>query len=266
MQQQQYKKYTIIVVDDGSADGTSTYLKENFKQVIVLEGDGNLWWTGATNLGVKKALELSCSDNDFILTLNNDLEVKDDYLEQLLAAASSNPASLIGSLSVDIAKPDKVHFAGTKWNSATAKYGPALAKKYTCTELEKTFTTVKTDLLPGRGILIPITVFHKIGLYDFNAFPHYMADEDFSLRAKKNYFNLLIATRAVVYNHVAETGIKTKHKNWRYLKDTFTSIKSPVNFNNRWNWAKKHASFPAAYFIFDMARIMKGMIFKKLPV
>ncbi|MEP7142926.1 MAG: glycosyltransferase family 2 protein [Ferruginibacter sp.] len=260
---QRYKNFTIIVVNDGSTDNTEQYLKKHFPEVLMLQGDGNLWWTGATNLGVKKALGFSNADNDFILTLNNDLEVKEDYLEMLLSIAEKNADSLIGSVSVDINTPDLVHFAGTKWNSTTAKYSPALYKNMSYKKLVNSCETIVTDLLPGRGVLIPITLFLKIGLYDITNFPHYMADEDFSLRAKSVQYKLLVATKAVVYNHVNETGLKKEKHNLAYYKNVFTSIRSPVNFRNRWNWSKRHAGiFPPVYFVFDMTRIFKGLLFK----
>lgn len=261
---QQNQSFTIIVVDDGSTDGTKEYLNSHFPEVVVLQGDGNLWWTGATNLGVKRALQLSNSQDDYVLTLNNDLEVKEDYLQELLTAAKRNPGSLIGSVSVDINHPDTIHFAGTLWNAKTAKYRSPLNKNIFYQSLVESSDTVVTDLLPGRGVLIPISLFKQIGIYDLASFPHYMADEDFSLRAKAAQFKLLIATRAVVYNHVNETGLKKQKHNLQYYKMVFTSNRSPVNFRNRWNWAKRHAGiFPPLYFVFDMTRIFKGLLFKR---
>ena len=90
-----------------------------------------------------------------------------------------------------------------------------------------------------------------------------MADEDFSLRAKAAGYELLLATKAAVCNHVAATGLAQRKRNLRYYLDVFTSIKSPVNSKYRWNWAKRHATvFPPLYFTIDFARIVNSLVVK----
>jgi GT2 family glycosyltransferase len=261
---QTYRQFQIVVVDDGSTDGTENYIREHYPDVMVLRGNGNLWWTGAINLGVQKVLPIASDEFDYILTLNNDLVVKPDYLENLLTIANENQNAIIGSVSVHIDNPEHIHFSGTAWNSKTAKYRPAIKRLYTHTTLKGLQPTVKTDLLPGRGILIPVSAFRKLGFYDSSVFPHYMADEDFSLRARKAGYSLLISTHAAVLNHVSATGIVNKRRSLKYFIDVLTSIKSPSNIRNRWNWAWRHATiYPPFYFIADMARIFKGMLFNK---
>jgi len=263
LQEQSYRDFQVIVVDDGSMDGTSCFLREYYPEVTVLAGNGQLWWTGATNLGVIKALELSQSPEDYVLTLNNDLEVAPDYLQNLLDVARESPRSLVGSVSVDIDAPDQVHFCGTRWNAATARYRPVAGKALPYAVLKETCAVLETDLLPGRGILVPLAVYREIGLYDGAWFPHYMADEDFSLRAKKIGYALKIATGARVLNHVAATGLQTRKKSWPYYKDVFMSIKSPSNVRNRWNWARRHAAIPPLYFLIDMLRILKSLVYNR---
>jgi GT2 family glycosyltransferase len=258
------KAFVTVVVDHGSTDGTSINIQAGFPDVVVLQGDESMWWTAATNLGVRYALEKKA---DFVLTLNNDLIVGHDYIGHLLAAAMSNPKSVIGSVSLDIDQPEKVMFAGARWNAWIAKYRSAVDLQKSYSVLKSQYRSVPTAMLPGRGTLIPTGAFREAGLFDEVNFPHYMADEDFSLRAHKIGYALIVDTSCVVFCHIGATGLngeQRKKKKLALLRADFTSIKSPTKLSVRWQWARKHGKSPLLYFAIDIARVAYSNLRKRL--
>ena len=262
--QQTYTDFKIIVVDHGSTDGTSEFIEKEYPSVVLLKGDESMWWSAATNLGVNKALELSQSVSDFVLTLNNDLTVKPDYLEHLLTVSHENKKSVIGSVLVNSKDPKQVVFAGVSWNKWNAKYRSIIDLSQFHT-IQKEHRSFNSDLLPGRGTLIPITAFKIVGLYDTENFPHYAGDEEFSNRCKKAGYSIIISTRALVYGEIDATGLKNIHvkRTFAYWKDLFTSQRSPVNLKVRWKWAKTHTPLPPIYFIIDFSRIILSQLKKR---
>ena len=79
-------RLTVVVIDDGSTDGTGEWLGKNYPGVIVLRGDGDLWWSGAVNLGARYAIETLHSD--YLLLWNNDIIAAQRYFKELDTAGS----------------------------------------------------------------------------------------------------------------------------------------------------------------------------------
>jgi GT2 family glycosyltransferase len=103
----------VIVVDDGSTDGTADALAQQFPDVQVISGDGNLWYTAGTNVALKAALE---NDPDFILAINNDSEFDPAFLQHMLQTASANPKSVVGGVLVSWDDRKRVFQVAPKWN------------------------------------------------------------------------------------------------------------------------------------------------------
>ncbi|HBL15034.1 MAG TPA: glycosyltransferase family 2 protein, partial [Cyanobacteria bacterium UBA11162] len=78
---------SIIVVDDGSTDGTTQIISSEFPQVHLIQGDGSLWWTGAIKLGMEYALDQLASD--YIIWLNDDIFLREDFIEKAIEICTS---------------------------------------------------------------------------------------------------------------------------------------------------------------------------------
>lgn len=247
---QLYQDYKIIVVNHGSTDGTDRMIDEEFKNVILINTDDSKWWTGAINIGINKAIELSNDPTDRILTLNDDLEVEENYLTELVTISDMTKPSIVGSVSVNIFNSNQVIFCGTKWDPIFAKYTKiGFNSKYNIIASDSDY--LDSDLLPGRGTLYPIKIFIIYGLFDEKNFPHYAADEDFSRFVSTKGYKLIVSTKAIVRSYYMESGLK---QNKTDIIKFFSSFKSPSNIKTRWNWAFKNSPFPLFYFMCDFSR------------
>jgi GT2 family glycosyltransferase len=226
LEKQTVRADKIIIVDDGSTDGTPEVLSQWYPDVVVLRGDGNLFWTAAINLGIRHALSLGA---DHVMTLNNDTIASPTFIEKMLDGGKQAPESLIGALDVD-AKSKKPYYGGEilNWKWSTSRYlldDPDNNKQKGLHEV---------SLFPARGLLIPKVVFDKIGLFDQDRLPHYMADYDFTLTAARHGFKVFCNWDAVLFTYPEEGGDHKirKARTWsNYIKHLF-NIKGGGNLVN----------------------------------
>ena len=230
-----------IICDDGSTDGTTEYLQQYFPEVILLQGDGNLWWSAGINKCVEKALAL-CNEGDYILTINNDVVVSENYLEQKIQSAFLHPNSIIGSLCLFKHDPKKIETSAhiMDWKKARSyaltRFGEQLSSKHR--------GIVEVTHVCAKGVLIPCKVFKKIGLYDAKYFPQYQSDTDFTLRAHKAGYKILLDYDSRVFSEVnrQNIGIDGSKITMRSFVSTF---RGRYSLNNYWvlkNFAEKHFS------------------------
>ena len=82
IKQENSEQLNIFVVDDGSTDETSKILPKKFPNVNLIKGTGSLFWCGAVNFGIDHVLKIA-EENDWILLVNNDGELKSDGTSSL---------------------------------------------------------------------------------------------------------------------------------------------------------------------------------------
>lgn len=182
--------HTVVVVDDGSSDGTPDMIRAEFPDAVLLRGDGDLWWAGATNLGIAWVLRRATPDG-LVVTLNDDTVCPPDYLEQLVRPVRRGTPLLLGSVAVSHRDPCLVVDGGVGVDWWRGKFldrhrGQRLADAFESTALED------VDVLSGRGTLVPVRAFRELGPFDARRLPHYGADYEFSRRAARAGYRLAV--------------------------------------------------------------------------
>ena len=91
---QTYANLQIIVVDSSSIDGTIELVQQRFPQVTLVQVTDREYWSGATNAGVKVALDRQV---DFILTINDDAIIAPEHISKLVDLAERHQLSILGN-------------------------------------------------------------------------------------------------------------------------------------------------------------------------
>jgi GT2 family glycosyltransferase len=223
LRRQQCGDFKVVVVDDSSKDGTGEMIQQEFSDTIVLKGDGNFFWTRSMNLGVQYALDHGA---DYILTLNDDTVAPPDFVGGLLDAAGKHPKTLIGASAVDIGTGCRI-YGGERMDWFRAR----TVKLLNILPSAEQRGLQEVTHFPGRGLLIPASVFKEIGLYDQKHFPHGLADEDFTLRAARSGYRIYCNYDVKLLCIPGESyGVKLmKNRSWRNYRQHLFHLKGGGN-------------------------------------
>ncbi|MFD2784663.1 glycosyltransferase family 2 protein [Hymenobacter rubripertinctus] len=238
--------FRVVVVDDGSTDGTGAMLRTEFPEVLIEEGDGNLFWTAGVNQGIRRALAEGASR---VLTLNNDVLTAPDFVAQMLATAEEHPTAVLGALELDAATGEPVYGGETlDWRTNTRRDLLATLPADQRRGLHP------VTYLPGRGLLIPRQVLETIGLFDEKRLPHYLADYDYTSVARRHGFPVYCNYDARLSTYPEESGqeITRRQRSLRGYYQHLFGIRGGGNLRNFTHFSLKNCPRPyLPYFLLN---------------
>lgn len=172
----------IVLVDDGSTDGTAAAIAEAFPWVKVLHGDGSLFWCGGMRVAEQDALTNS---PDLILWLNDDIDLEVGGIARLLETWRETD------------QPTRTIVAGALCDPATGEvtysgYSRVASAIFRLQRKKPTKEPQKIDAFNGNLVLIPFEVAKRLGGIS-ERFSHHYADFDYGLRARQLGFEVLLA-------------------------------------------------------------------------
>lgn len=203
-----YPNKRILLVDNGSQDGTPQMVASLFPDVDILINEKNIGFAAGCNRGFRYALGRGA---DFIFLLNNDVVVEPHSLEHLVKLAGPD---------VGMVAP-KIYYAENRrciWSIGGLCHPLTLEKTGDARgqiDNGQFDQILERDYLTGCAVLISRNLLEKIGLFDERFFMYY-EDSDLSLRARQNGFRLLLAPDARAWHKVAVSSGGSDSPNERY--------------------------------------------------
>jgi len=208
-----YENRHVIVVDNGSTDGSPQQILAAVPGVELLVNSRNLGFAAGANVGIAQALKLGAK---YVLLLNNDTVVAPDFLEPLVAICEGDPY-------VGIVGP-KVYYYGTLQIFSNGGW-PRRALPLVVRLVTPLGREDPADLGPelpqevgyiwGQAMLIRREVLEQIGLFDPDFFMYY-EDCDFCFRASQAGFRLFYVPRSRIWHKIGRSTQGNEWKRWRY--------------------------------------------------
>lgn len=232
LQNQSYKDFDIILVDNGSTDNSLQYIESNFPSVKVVRLEKNFGFAKAINKGVE------ASSANYVVFLNNDTSVDKNWLRNLIACAALNPDAIsINSKLLNFYDRKSIDGVGMLINEA----GQARSIGWQEKDLGQYDKMKYIFGATGGGALFRRIDFIKIGLFDENYFM-YSEEVDFAFRAQFKKHKSIFCPNAIIYHKHKATSKRSPHhlEYWQFRNMTMTIIKDfpTAILLKKWRWLK----------------------------
>jgi len=200
--------YELIIVDNGSNDGTREYLngiKKEQDNIKLIFNEKNIGFAKANNQGIVLA------EGEYILLLNNDVLLTKGWLNRLIACAESDPE-------IGVVGPCTNKAVGQQVVDVQIEMEDQLIQKYAYMQLMKNAGNwFETHRIIGFCMIIKKEVIERVGMLDERFGPGGFEDYDFCLRVKQAGYKVMIASDVFIY-HIGGQGYSNNDLDYDKLR------------------------------------------------
>lgn len=246
-----YPEYTIILVDNGSANNESEKLKSLFGDYIdLIQNDKNYGFAKGNNIGIKRALDQYSPD--YILLLNNDIIVHPRFLNELISVAvRKSEIGIVGPKTYWYSEPSRLQFTTARVNLWTGTVTVPFAGQL---DNEQQNDVEETDYCLGACFLIKYPVIKRIGLLKEKYFT-YWEETDYCIRARKAGFTCIYCPEAKIW-HKNDNSFNSERTIYYYSRNRLLFVRENAS-------KAQKCSFFLFYFLFDLWRTIAYILLKK---
>jgi GT2 family glycosyltransferase len=193
-----YPACQVVVVDNGSSDGSTEAIRAKYSDIPLIETGGNLGYAGGNNVGLSWAIEQGAN---YALLLNNDTEVAPDFVNELVTVAEASPSvGIVGPTIYYFDRPTVIWSAGgaidwTRGETRMIGLDEADAGQFGRKPRPVDFVT-------GCALLVKAQVIRQAGLLDSRFFAYY-EEAEWCVRAVKAGFTILHVPPARIWHKIS---------------------------------------------------------------
>jgi GT2 family glycosyltransferase len=207
----------IVVIDNGSTDGSAEILRQEFPNITILRQNNNLGFAAGCNVGIRHAL---AREADYVLLVNNDTYVASDFLNEILAAMQSDSRIAAVCPKIYFAdKPNLLWYAGADFSLWTGRFKVRGWKQVDSGQCDQYQDTTQAT---GCAMLVRPSALSDVGLLD-ERFWAYAEDLDWSLRFLKHGYRLAFAPKARLWHCDGATAVKSLASGSQALRQFLSS-------------------------------------------
>jgi GT2 family glycosyltransferase len=192
---QDYPQLKVLVVDNGSQDGSVERFRERYPQAEILALPENLGFAGGYNRGIQTALERGAQ---FVFILNNDATVAPEAV-RLLVESHRPDIGLLAPLIFYTSAPDHVWSAGGRISRWTLEKDDRWTNR---SDWQTWPASIEQDFVTGCSVLFPRATLLQVGAFD-EAYRMYYEDMDLCYRVRKSSKRILLIPAAHAWHKVA---------------------------------------------------------------